>query len=159
MPVLQENTIDKTWVHNWDVETSNASSFVRYRKVFIYLRQRSMVLICSCGADHFLLYYFVLTLRSLAFVPWYSPTLSRWNVSKPDVWFLFCSVLFCFVLSRRFFSVWFGFVCSGFLLIKSNCSYWQHKFIQIWMGFFRWPLSQKMTKIKSIVPILYMWDV
>lgn len=28
MPVPKENTIDKTWVHNRDVKTSNASSFV-----------------------------------------------------------------------------------------------------------------------------------
>lgn len=61
MPVRKENTIDKTWVHNRDVKTSNASSFVPYRKVLSYLKQRYMVLLCSCGANHFLLYYFVLT--------------------------------------------------------------------------------------------------
>lgn len=32
MPVPKENTFDKTWVHNRDVKTSNASSFVPYRK-------------------------------------------------------------------------------------------------------------------------------
>lgn len=44
MPVRKENTIDKTWVHNRDVKTSNASSYVPYRKVLSYLKQRSMVL-------------------------------------------------------------------------------------------------------------------
>lgn len=53
MPVPKENTIDKTWVHNRDVKTSNASSFVPYRKVLSYLKQRSMVLRCNCGANHF----------------------------------------------------------------------------------------------------------
>lgn len=69
MPVLKENTIDKTWVHNRDVKTSNASSFVPYRKVLSYLKQRSMVLICSCGANHFLLYYFVLTFEESCIRP------------------------------------------------------------------------------------------
>lgn len=41
MPVPKENTFDKTWVHNRDVKTSNASSFVLYRKVLSYLKQRS----------------------------------------------------------------------------------------------------------------------
>lgn len=52
MPVPKENTINKIGVHNRDVKTSNASSFVPYRKVLSYLKQRSMVLICSCGANH-----------------------------------------------------------------------------------------------------------
>lgn len=32
MPVPKENTIDTTLVHNRDVQTSNASSFVPYRR-------------------------------------------------------------------------------------------------------------------------------
>jgi len=77
MPVLQENTIDKTWVHNRDVKTSNASSFVLYRKVLSYLKQRSMVLICSCGANHFLLYYFVLTFEESCIRPLILPHLKQ----------------------------------------------------------------------------------
>lgn len=69
MPVPKENTIDKTWVHNRDVKTSNASRFVPYRKVLSYLKQRSMVLLCSCGANHFLLYYFVLTFEESCIRP------------------------------------------------------------------------------------------
>lgn len=69
MPVPKENTIDKTWVHNRDVMTSNASRFVPYRKVLSYLKQRSMVLLCSCGANHFLLYYFVLTFEESCIHP------------------------------------------------------------------------------------------
>lgn len=52
--IPKENTINKTWVHNRDVKTSNASSFVPYRKVLSDLKQRSMVLICSCGRNHFI---------------------------------------------------------------------------------------------------------
>jgi len=163
MPVRKENTINKTWVHNRDVKTSNASSFVPYRKVLSYLKQRSMVLICSCGANHFLLYYFVLTFEESCIVPWYSPTLSRWNLMSGFCFFfliLFCSFLFC--LEVFFFRL---FVCFVFLFrlftlqiphsVHTDSTY----FIQFWMVFRR-PLSlSKSDTTKSIVPILYMWDV
>lgn len=119
-----------------------------------------MVLICSCGANHFLLYYFVLTLEESCIGPLiYSPTLSRWNVSKSDVWFF---VLFYFVFVKKvFFLFWFS--CSGFFY-SSNPTPSVHTdstyFIQFWMVLFRRPLSlSKNDSTKSIVPILYMWDV
>jgi len=135
MPVLKENTIDKTWVHNRDVKTSNASSFVPYRKVLSYLKQRSMVLICSCGANHFLLYYFVLTFEESCIVPWYSPTLSRWNLMPGFCFFYF--VLFFFVLSRSFFFIclFVFFVQAFYSSNPTQCSYWQHIFHPILNGF------------------------
>lgn len=118
MPVPKENTIDTTWVHNRDVTTSNASSVVLYRKVLSYLKQRSMVLICSCGANHSYTVLLCIDLwGSLAFVPWCSPTLSMWTVSKPDVWF-FVSFrffgFFCLICLEGFFFCLFWFFVQAF---------------------------------------------
>lgn len=96
MPVPRENTINKTWVHNRDVQTSNASSLVPYRKVLTYLKQRSMVLICSCGAKTtFLLYYFVLAFEESCIGPLMLPHFKHVEtVLNLDV----CLVSFHFVL-------------------------------------------------------------
>ena len=164
MPVLKENTIDKTWVHNRDVKTSNASSFVPYRKVLSYLKQRYMVLICSCGANHFLLYYFVLTSEESCIRPLILP---HFKQVEPDVCFFFFFFGSFFVLSRRFviFVCLFVLVFLLFLFrlftlqiqhsVHTDSTY----FIQFWTVFRR-PLSLSKSDItKSIVPILYMWDV
>lgn len=117
MPV--ENTIDKTWVHNRDV---NASSFVPYRKVLSYLKQRSMVLTCSCGANHSLLYYFVLTFEEscvhLLILPHFKQVecSQKTNVCSFVLFYLVLFFLFFFfVLSRSFFC--FGFFVQAFLTL------------------------------------------
>jgi len=53
MPVLIENTIDKTWVHNRDVISFKASNSVLCQKVLDYLKRKPMVLERSSGANHF----------------------------------------------------------------------------------------------------------
>lgn len=74
-----------------------------------------MVLIRSCGTNHFLLYYFVLTFEESCIGPVMFPTLSMWNGPNSDVcFFFFVSLLFVLffilILSRIFFFGLFRFV-------------------------------------------------
>lgn len=62
-----------------------------------HLLEAEMVLIRSCGTNHFLLYYFVLTFEESCIGPVMFPTLSMWNGPKSDVCF-FCFVSLLFVL-------------------------------------------------------------
>lgn len=81
-----------------------------------YLLEAEMVLIRSCGTNHLLLYYFVLTFEESCIGSVMFPTLSMWKGPKSDVWFFSFLVWFCFtsfcsffilILSRIFFSLRF----------------------------------------------------
>lgn len=71
MPVAIENTISKiAEVHDRDVQTFDASSFVPYRKVLIYLKWRSNgAKMQLWSTTTFQLYYFVLAFEESCIGP------------------------------------------------------------------------------------------
>lgn len=87
-----------------------------------------MVLICSCGTNHFLLYYFALAFEESCIGPVMFPTLSMWKGPKSDVWFF----VFWFVCLFHFFLFFFyfnhvkDFFFSLFLFVWALGSYKTH---------------------------------